>query len=67
MRILLASLALSAALVSPALAFEISSPSVSDGKWDNKYIATRPPAATARTCLLPSIGKTRRRAPGASC
>jgi Raf kinase inhibitor-like YbhB/YbcL family protein len=40
-RNLLASFALAAALVKPALAFEISSPSVSDGKWDNKYIADK--------------------------
>src|SRR5437868_14555989 len=29
------------AVAGPALAFEVSSPSVSDGKWDNKYIADK--------------------------
>jgi len=39
MRTLFAALPVSLLLAGPAAAFEISSPSVSDGKWDNKYIA----------------------------
>ena len=41
MRTLLAFLAISALPVSPTLAFDISSPSVSDGHWDSKYIGDK--------------------------
>src|SRR5665213_3094504 len=41
MRTLLAFLAISALPVSPTLAFDISSPPVSDGHWDSKYIGDK--------------------------
>ena len=41
MRAATATLIVLAGLTGPAAAFEISSPSVSDGKWDDKYVADK--------------------------
>ena len=52
MRAATAILIVLAGLTGPAAAFEISSPSVSDGKWDEKYIADKAAGCTGQNVSI---------------